>query len=550
MFQKSQKNLRSYKSQIKLPIFAIFVFILSLGLFIASTVGYLALKKTELNQTKIYATDLVDKSSSERIAYKEFNNISDELLNDELYYDDSQLNAKHPINNTESIVTKNYEPYTIIPIILSPSDHEVDPDWIDGIDRVMQYVQAWYGARLENTTFEYVKPELVFSDKPLDWFKYNCPPSYYISSNLNCDTLSDQIHYYNSIGEIGEHGYPIGSPNSTKIHIVTFFNGELDGSLYLGGGDYESGGYNQSFIGMEEFGNLLSTDPFSIDIENNIYSDERFGMLSKIAHEMAHTFGLSHTGSVRDYSIPHDYSIIDASNKFPHVGFSMEESCQEYQHMLNSPYIKKGMPSLPRPLHRLYMTRPSFISGWNYFSLPFYNPIMISAEMRFPMNYSLLNASSFYSKAQLMVGDNIFKGFGPNIPSIETYYFSPEPGLGIALKSKRDITYPFFGILPENEPGVNLHKGWNLVSPAWIDFNYPPLEAFENLDHLQFVYYYDARDTSDHWKKYDPTAPVFTNDLKLIETGKAYYVKVEEVSRWNSPDSYEFPIKSHDPLPL
>ena len=42
------------------------------------------------------------------------------------------------------------------------------------------------------------------------------------------------------------------------------------------------------------------------------------------------------------------------------------------------------------------------------------------------------------------------------------------------------------------------------------------------------VYAYDAADAADPWKKYDPAAPAFANDLAQMGPGKGYWLRATQ----------------------
>ena len=44
------------------------------------------------------------------------------------------------------------------------------------------------------------------------------------------------------------------------------------------------------------------------------------------------------------------------------------------------------------------------------------------------------------------------------------------------------------------------------------------------------VFAYNATDTTDPWKTFDPSAPSITNDLKSMGPGKGYWVDMKEPS--------------------
>ena len=71
---------------------------------------------------------------------------------------------------------------------------------------------------------------------------------------------------------------------------------------------------------------------------------------------------------------------------------------------------------------------------------------------------------------------------------------------------------------------IDLYTGWNLISlplmpeETSIAFVLSPING-----NYSIIWEYNASDTSDHWKKYDPGVP-FGNDLINMEPGKGYWI--------------------------
>jgi hypothetical protein len=79
---------------------------------------------------------------------------------------------------------------------------------------------------------------------------------------------------------------------------------------------------------------------------------------------------------------------------------------------------------------------------------------------------------------------------------------------------------------------VSLNAGWNFVgypSPVERDIG---LALEEIADALELVWYYDATDDADPWKRYNPTAPAWSNDLLTMSPGRGYWISVSEACEW------------------
>ncbi|TFH46952.1 MAG: hypothetical protein E4G94_01265 [ANME-2 cluster archaeon] len=70
---------------------------------------------------------------------------------------------------------------------------------------------------------------------------------------------------------------------------------------------------------------------------------------------------------------------------------------------------------------------------------------------------------------------------------------------------------------------IDLLRGWNLIGYNSLDHQ-PINDALSSISgNFSIVWAYNASDTADHWKKYDPVAP-FGNDLEIMEPGKGYWI--------------------------
>jgi hypothetical protein len=75
-----------------------------------------------------------------------------------------------------------------------------------------------------------------------------------------------------------------------------------------------------------------------------------------------------------------------------------------------------------------------------------------------------------------------------------------------------------------------LCPGWNLIGYPARD-NRPPAEVLTGIvGKYNLVYGYDAADTVDPWKKYNPTGPPYANDLTEMRPGFGYWVRMTEAA--------------------
>jgi hypothetical protein len=89
-----------------------------------------------------------------------------------------------------------------------------------------------------------------------------------------------------------------------------------------------------------------------------------------------------------------------------------------------------------------------------------------------------------------------------------------------------------FGLLGErSQPALlSLIPGWNLIALPRRPANDSPAAVLAPIaGQYTAVYAYDACDVADPWKKYDPTAPPFVNDLTSIDVQHGYWIQATGV---------------------
>ncbi|MCD4811277.1 hypothetical protein K8R14_01565 [bacterium] len=156
-------------------------------------------------------------------------------------------------------------------------------------------------------------------------------------------------------------------------------------------------------------------------------------------------------------------------------------------------------------------------TGWNLISLPLMpeDTSITSLMSSISSNYSIVweyNASD--------TADH-WKKYDPGVP-FGNDLTNMEPGKGYWIMMTSDDTLPISGTVPESTDIV-LKTSWNLVGFNSLD-NKPIAEALSSINgNYSIVWAYDASDTADHWKKYDPGVP-FGNDMTDMESRKGYWI--------------------------
>jgi len=71
---------------------------------------------------------------------------------------------------------------------------------------------------------------------------------------------------------------------------------------------------------------------------------------------------------------------------------------------------------------------------------------------------------------------------------------------------------------------VDLHTGWNIISLPLMSDDTSITSILSPINgNYSIIWAYNASDTADHWKKYDPATP-FGNDLTTMESGNGYWI--------------------------
>ncbi|HII00387.1 TPA: hypothetical protein HA351_01620, partial [Methanosarcinaceae archaeon] len=154
--------------------------------------------------------------------------------------------------------------------------------------------------------------------------------------------------------------------------------------------------------------------------------------------------------------------------------------------------------------------------GWNLISIPVTpeDPSISSVLSGISGNYSIVWAYD--------AGDasDPWKKYDPSVPfGNDLTDLNSGKGYWIMMTSNDILSVT--GTLKEN--GFALEPGWNLIGYDSLS-SQPIADALAPVDgSYSIVWAYDAGDSSDPWKKYDPSVP-FGNDLLEMEPGRGYWI--------------------------
>ena len=125
--------------------------------------------------------------------------------------------------------------------------------------------------------------------------------------------------------------------------------------------------------------------------------------------------------------------------------------------------------------------------------------------------------------------------FLTNIPASQNYYnitgLLPDTPYELSTRTvdtSGNINFTWVNdtasTLPISATTLNLYTGWNLISLPLMPEDTSITSLLSSINgNYSIIWEYNASDTTDHWKKYDPGVP-FGNDLTNIEPGKGYWI--------------------------
>ena len=155
--------------------------------------------------------------------------------------------------------------------------------------------------------------------------------------------------------------------------------------------------------------------------------------------------------------------------------------------------------------------------GWNLISLPLITKDTSIASVLSPIsgNYSIVWAYNASDTADHWKKYDPATPFGNDLTTME-------PGKGYWIMMTSDDTLNVSGTMPA-PIDIELWSGWNLI--GYNSLNPQTItDALSSINgNYSIVWEYNASDSTDHWKKYDPNTP-FGNDLANMESGKGYWI--------------------------
>lgn len=172
--------------------------------------------------------------------------------------------------------------------------------------------------------------------------------------------------------------------------------------------------------------------------------------------------------------------------------------------------------------------------GWNLISLPNV-AANTPVESVFAPIAGKFNIVFAYRGCDASNPFDPWKKYDPAAPSFSNDLKTVDNTLGLWIKMTQAATLTVIGP-PPTGGGIPLCDGWNLVGYPSLQ-SAPPVTVFSSIiaGCYSIVFAYRATDTSnpyDPWKKYDPAAPSFSNDLKQVLPGDGLWIKATQACTW------------------
>ncbi|MCD4811279.1 right-handed parallel beta-helix repeat-containing protein [bacterium] len=211
-------------------------------------------------------------------------------------------------------------------------------------------------------------------------------------------------------------------------------------------------------------------------------------------------------------NIPAPQNYYNITGLLPDTSYELSTRTVDTSGNINLTWVNDTASTLPAS-----GTTLNLYTGWNLISLPLIPEDTSITSLLSPINgnYSIVweyNASD--------TSDH-WKKYDPGVP-FGNDLINMEPGKGYWIMMTSDDTLPISGTAPESTD-IDLKTSWNLVGFNSLD-SQPIAEALSPINgNYSIVWAYDASDTADHWKKYDPGVP-FGNDLINVEPGRGYWI--------------------------
>lgn len=189
-----------------------------------------------------------------------------------------------------------------------------------------------------------------------------------------------------------------------------------------------------------------------------------------------------------------------------------------------NPFFEGGlwgiMRVLPRDETRVLPLGPDLVPGWNLVSRHVVPDSTAVAEF-------LTSIEGDFDRVAATDSDNPaeFLTFSPASVNNTLSILDNTMGFWIHMTDAAFFSVP--GTLPSTVD-ISLRQGWNLV--GWPTPRTMPIDqALASIaGQFDLVYAFEASDSQDPWKVFDPVAPAFASDLSVIKPLRGYWIHMTE----------------------
>jgi len=211
-------------------------------------------------------------------------------------------------------------------------------------------------------------------------------------------------------------------------------------------------------------------------------------------------------------NIPVLQNYYNITGLLPDISYELSTRTVDTSGNINLTWVNDTASTLPAS-----GTTLNLYTGWNLISLPLMSDDTSSTSILSPVsgNYSIVWA---YNASDTT---DHWKKYDPTTP-FGNDLTTMEPGNGYWIMMTSDDTLNISRTMPA-PTDIELWSGWNLI--GYNSLNPQTItDALSSIDgNYSIIWAYNASDSTDHWKKYDPNTP-FGNDLANMEPGKGYWI--------------------------
>lgn len=165
--------------------------------------------------------------------------------------------------------------------------------------------------------------------------------------------------------------------------------------------------------------------------------------------------------------------------------------------------------------------------GWNLVSLP-------NVAVNTPVGDALTSIAGKYNIVFAYRGCDLadpWKKYDPAALPFSNDLKTLENTLGLWIKMTEVATLTVSGA-STNATSLPLCEGWNLAGVPSLQTNAPATLFAPISGCYSIVFAYRGMDSADPWKKYDPAALPFSNDLKQVLPGDGLWIKATQACTW------------------